>query len=117
MTSHVFMRDIKDRILAALPVWGNVKRAQKLDEYIKEKKVEKKNKRKNFHLKRWNSAYISARESGSSISKDWQNVPLYSSNHFYYLVEFFILWSMREDKTCFNRWQCEGLGDFKRIIS
>lgn len=42
MTSHVFMRDIKDRILAALPVWGNVKRAQKLDEYIKEKKVEKK---------------------------------------------------------------------------
>ena len=36
------MRDIKDRILAALPVWGNVKRAQKLDEYIKEKKVEKK---------------------------------------------------------------------------
>lgn len=42
MATHVFMRDIKDRILAALPVWRNVKRAQKLDEYIKEKKVEKK---------------------------------------------------------------------------
>ena len=76
--------------------------------YERKKSWKKKNKQKNFHLKRWNSAYISPRESGSSISKDWQSVPLYLNNHFYYLVEFFILWSMREGKTCFNRWQCEG---------
>ena len=44
------MRDIKDRILAALPVWRNVKRAQKLDDYIKEKKVEKKINKRTFTL-------------------------------------------------------------------
>ena len=42
MATHVFVRDIKDWILAELLMWRNIKSTQRLDEYIKEKKIEKK---------------------------------------------------------------------------
>ena len=42
MTTHVFEKVIKDKILAELPVSRNVKSTQKLDEYIEELLVENK---------------------------------------------------------------------------